>query len=272
MRYLKTYKIFESGYKKIEDTQVEEITQTIKDILLPVSDLGYSISVTDNTPDEFIIRVVTYVDKSLQLSDVKEDFIRMVDYLESLGFNQIDALYVIDGRTFAWPTDLKTRRQQDSQVRTKFSEFIEMDGAYFRNLLFHVKVKESGVSESKLFESVDELIISDIISTISDSEIANYTITGDQVIIGIGDEDKIYNPDGSQPEDLRDISSYESDLMHLNSYLEEMGYVLSDAQIWEKSTTHTYSDKATIYDFSRFIDFIKKNKIIYCDIMWKKKV
>jgi len=146
MRYLKTYKIFESVYKRIEDSisQVEEITQTIKDILLPVSDLGYSISVTDNTtnsgpfyksPDEFIIRVVSYGDKSLQLSDVKEDFIRMVDYLESLGFNQIDALYVIDGR-------------HNSQVRTKFSEFIKMDGVYFRNLLFNVKIKESSVSES----------------------------------------------------------------------------------------------------------------------------
>jgi hypothetical protein len=127
-------------------------------------------------------------------------------------------------------------------------------------------------SYKKLFESVDELLISDIISSISDNEIANYTINGDQVIIGIGDEDKIYNPDGSQSEDLRDISSYESDLIHLNSYLEEMGYVLSDVQIWERSSTHIYSDKSTIYDFSRFIDFIKKNKIIYCDIMWKKKV
>jgi hypothetical protein len=151
MKYLKTYKIFESGYKKIEDSisQVEEITQTIKDILLPVSDLGYSISVTDNTtnsgpfyksPDEFIIRVVSYGDKSLQLSDVKEDFIRMVDYLESLGFNQIDALYVIDGQP---------------QVRTKFSEFIKMDGVYFRNLLFNVKIKESSVSES--FSDSDSL-------------------------------------------------------------------------------------------------------------------
>lgn len=125
-------------------------------------------------------------------------------------------------------------------------------------------------SYKKLFESVDDMIISDILSSISDTEIANHTITADQVIIGIGDEDKIYNSDGTHPEDLRDISSYESDLIHLNSYLEEMGYVLSDAQIWEKSTTHPYSDKATIYDFSRFIDFIKKNKIIYCDVMWKK--
>lgn len=138
--------IKESVYKRIEDNiaQVEEITQTIKDILLPVSDLGYNISVTDNTtnsgpfyksPNEFIVRVVSYGDKSLQLTDVKEDFIRMVDYLESLGFNQIDALYVTDGR-------------YNSQVRTKFSEFIKMDDVSFRNLLFSVMIKESGVLES----------------------------------------------------------------------------------------------------------------------------
>lgn len=122
----------------------------------------------------------------------------------------------------------------------------------------------------KLFESVDEMTISDILSSISDSEIVGYTITGDQVIIGIGDEDKIYNPNGSQSEDSIDISQYESDLIHLNSYLEEMGFKIKNVAIWEKSSMHSYSDKVMKYDFDSFVSFIKSNRIIYCDIMWEK--
>lgn len=148
MKHLKTYNIFESVYKpqilqtrieSIEDniSQVEEITQTIKDILLPISDMGYNISVTDNTynsgplyksPDEFTIRVVSYVDKPLEITDdIKDEFIRMVDYLESLGFNSFEALCVTTG----------------SQARVEFSKFINQiskDSYIFRNLLFVVKI------------------------------------------------------------------------------------------------------------------------------------
>lgn len=53
MKYLNSYKLFESTQERVADKiiEVEEIKQTIKDILLPVSDLGYDISVTDNTLD-----------------------------------------------------------------------------------------------------------------------------------------------------------------------------------------------------------------------------
>ena len=44
MRYIKSYKIFESE-------KVNVMLQTIKDILLPISDMGYNPSVVDNTVD-----------------------------------------------------------------------------------------------------------------------------------------------------------------------------------------------------------------------------
>lgn len=129
MKYLKKYKLFESK---------EDIIQTVKDILLPLSDLDYTISVTEtnlfhNRSKCFLpgltIRVVTYTDKPLVITDeIKEDFITMKDYLESEGFSSIEAKYV----------------RGDAQVKRKFDDFIKnMDlpdySNTLRNLLFTAK-------------------------------------------------------------------------------------------------------------------------------------
>jgi hypothetical protein len=133
MRYLKSYKIFEENisYDK------EYIKKTLQDILLPISDLDYSISINDCpiseidettqkvflVGHELVIRVVTYSDKPLALTDeIKNEFITMKDYLESEGFNSIVVKYVIDS-------------EQNSE---EFSEFIKTNDV-IRNLLFVAK-------------------------------------------------------------------------------------------------------------------------------------
>jgi hypothetical protein len=145
MKYLKKYKIFESK---------EDIIQTIKDILLPLSDLDYTISVTQNNlyrgdfnidsliGYEFIIRIVRYTDKPLVVTDeIKEDFITMNDYLESEGFTSIKAHYVRELFT----------NSADSQIQENFVDFIKSIESWtstkfpyrFRNLLFSTKKIES---------------------------------------------------------------------------------------------------------------------------------
>ena len=137
MKWIKTYKIFESK---------EDIIQTVKDILLPISDLDYSISVTKsplyhqdfNTDSligyELVIRVVTYIDKPLVITDdIKQDFITMKEYLESEGFSSIEALYVRTGSSY---TDLGTKH---NQMKVDFNEFISMEDCELRNLLFVAK-------------------------------------------------------------------------------------------------------------------------------------
>jgi len=48
MNYLTKYKLFEnSNYDNIK-SNIVEITQTVKEILLSISDMGYEIVVTDN--------------------------------------------------------------------------------------------------------------------------------------------------------------------------------------------------------------------------------
>ena len=75
-----------------------DIIQNVKDILLPISDMGYDISVTEDNP-ELIIRVVSWGDKPLLITgDVKEEFIRMRDYLQSEGYNSIEAKFYLENR------------------------------------------------------------------------------------------------------------------------------------------------------------------------------
>jgi hypothetical protein len=93
MRYLKRFSetLDES---LINEWNTNDIIQTIKDILLPISDMGYEISVVLDDELGLIIRVVSWGDKPLLITDeVKEEFIRMKDYLQSEGYNSIQALY-----------------------------------------------------------------------------------------------------------------------------------------------------------------------------------
>jgi hypothetical protein len=116
MKYLKSFN--ESG-----KDQIEEIKQTIKDILIPISDKGYEIVVKDDVDlnGEFIgtiiIKVVDYKETPLKITDeVKDEFIRMNDYLESEGFNSIKAIYIGDASVYDY-----------ERGRVDFSKFISIN-------------------------------------------------------------------------------------------------------------------------------------------------
>jgi hypothetical protein len=85
MRYLKR---FNENFVHL----YEEIKETIEDILIPISDMGYKIetwSPIESTLSNYYIniKVVSFGERQLKMNDeVKDEFIRMNDYLESLGF------------------------------------------------------------------------------------------------------------------------------------------------------------------------------------------
>ena len=123
MKHLKTYKIFESS---------DDIKQVIKDILLPISDLGYDISVNGDD-SELVIRVVIWGDEPLLITDeVKDEFIRMKDYLKSEGYNSIKAKFYLNDR---------------SQDEKEFDDFININSITshlpLANLLFVAKKETS---------------------------------------------------------------------------------------------------------------------------------
>ena len=79
--------------KRFNESNTDDVIENVKDILLPINDMGYEISVTEYRY-ELAIRVVSWTDKTLWITDeVKEEFIRMKDYLQSEGYNSIEALY-----------------------------------------------------------------------------------------------------------------------------------------------------------------------------------
>lgn len=132
-------------YKTNESTEESEskeyIIQTVKDILLPISDMGYDISVDSRFVSgsflnfELIIRVVSYSEPILKMDDeVKDEFIRMFDYLESEGFSSIEAIC-----QFIVPNYSQRHSIFRPQMKIDFNEFINMEDYELRNLLFVAK-------------------------------------------------------------------------------------------------------------------------------------
>jgi hypothetical protein len=95
MKYLKRFSetLDESSSN---ESHTDDVVENIKDILLPINDMGYDINVNHYIGDtiQLIIRVVTYIDKPLSITDeVKDEFMRLGDYLQSEGYNSIEAQY-----------------------------------------------------------------------------------------------------------------------------------------------------------------------------------
>lgn len=106
MKYLKRFS--ETLNESSSNESHTDIIQNVKDILLPINDMGYDISVTgqqwfhyqQNHIIQLTIRVVSWTDEPLLMTDeVKEEFIRMKDYLQSEGYYSIIAFSYIDNHS-----------------------------------------------------------------------------------------------------------------------------------------------------------------------------
>jgi hypothetical protein len=135
MRYLQSKSVFEHYLKRFNESNTNDIIQTIKDILLPISDMGHDISIIEDDKDnftQFVIRVVSWGEQSLLITDeVKEEFIRMKDYLESEGYNSIEVLYHL-----ATPGAISSR---DIKGFDDFMKYESWQGVKIQNLLFVAK-------------------------------------------------------------------------------------------------------------------------------------
>jgi hypothetical protein len=129
MKYLKRFN------ESVDKSNIDEIKQTIREILLPISDMGYEISVVDDVDFNgeltcLNIRVVRYTDPTLKMNDeVEDEFIRMKEYLELSGFNLVDVLYVREGDNYQFTED--------------FNDFIILEEVELKNLVFVAKENES---------------------------------------------------------------------------------------------------------------------------------
>ena len=138
--------------KRFNESNTEELIENIKDILLPLSDMGYDISVTEDNRnlrnnalfpkiDTLIIYIVSCVkelgsDSSLNITDdVKEEFIRMKDYLQSKGYNSIIVSF-LKCRLLKDKTEDEIRlirlrgKHVESIEEEQFDDFINTDTNY----------------------------------------------------------------------------------------------------------------------------------------------
>lgn len=109
----------------VNELNIGDVIKTIRDILLPIADMGYDIGIDTGTvvKGTLIIRIVRYGDPLLELNDeVKDEFIRMNDYLEDLG-GRVKALYI-------------TEDYDAGRLDVPFNDFIKVEDCKLRNLLF----------------------------------------------------------------------------------------------------------------------------------------
>lgn len=114
----------------VNELNIEDVIKTIRDILLPIADIGYDIGIDTGTvvKGTLIIRIVRYGDPLLELNDeVKDEFIRMNDYLEDLG-GRVKALYIPESASYH---DYDAGRRD-----VPFNDFIEVEDCKLKNLLF----------------------------------------------------------------------------------------------------------------------------------------
>jgi hypothetical protein len=114
----------------VNELNIEDVIKTIRDILLPIADMGYDIGIDTGTvvKGTLIIRVVRYGDPLLELNDeVKDEFIRMNDYLEDLG-GRVKALYI--------PESASYHDNNAGRLDVPFNDFIKVEDCKLRNLLF----------------------------------------------------------------------------------------------------------------------------------------
>jgi hypothetical protein len=114
----------------VSELNIEDVIKTIKDILLPIADMGFEIGIDTGTvvKGTLIIRIVRYGDPLLELNDeVKDEFIRMNDYLEDLG-GRVKALYI--------PESASYHDNNAGRLDVPFNDFIKVEDCKLRNLLF----------------------------------------------------------------------------------------------------------------------------------------
>lgn len=163
MKYLKLFESWQkrddgSVYWKQEDNPwdyTEQMIETLKELLLPIRDLGYKPYIQDDTvnsgpifkePSEIIIRILTYLDKEpLEITeDIIYDFDRINDYLESEGFQMsVKGVTVFNANIeLSYETFINKYLNNGLSIKS------------FRNLLFVAKRKDKYVLENVEYDNI----------------------------------------------------------------------------------------------------------------------
>jgi len=133
MKHIKEYKIFES----IEE--MNDIKLTLEEILLDLNDIGFETEVYINyklSGDGYIMRIyVKLPGKTFKIDIIKETFLRIEDYLSSIGECEFD--YQIDGyQTYDFDLD-------DSRRAISISDLLYFNEYNINEMEFITTIKKT---------------------------------------------------------------------------------------------------------------------------------
>lgn len=265
MKYLNTYKIFESSKEKEDNSfgYTEQMLNVLKDMLLPIRDLGYNSYIQDNT-ENWVIRILTYLEKKTFTvnEDVLYDFDRIVYYLESENYS----VFVKGVTVF----NAKIEMGYDTFKNNYLNKGLSIKS--FTNLYFVATKKEDSLFENVNYENILQ-DIEDILLPIKDLGYNNIKAKlvkdyEDFIFINVVDYD-------NKPLIFNEDIEYEID--RLNEYLIENKFkikevyfkkVESDGRIFNRGTRDMLN--LSYFDF----DYLKKTfmneKLAYLSFEIKK--
>lgn len=281
MKYLSNYKLFESWQKRDDGSvywknepkpwdYTEQMIETLKDLLLPIRDLGYKPYIQDDTvnsgpifkePSEIIIRILTYLDKEpLEITeDIIHDFDRINGYLESEGFQM----------------SVKGVTVFNANIELSYETFINkyinngLSIKSFRNLLFVAKKRE--INEAFTYREVIE-DIKDILSPIGDlgynietSLIKDYEYFIFINIINYENEPLLFNEDVVEEFD-RLYEYLTQNRIQINSVYYKK--VEPDGRIFNRGTRDMLN--LSYFDFDYLKKFLMNGKLAYLSFELKK--
>ena len=133
MKHINEYKIFES----IEE--MNDIKLTLEEILLVLNDIGFETEVYINyklSGDGYIMRIyVKLPGKTFKIDIIKETFLRIEDYLSSIGECEFD--YQIDGyQTYDFDLD-------DSRRAISISDLLYFNEYNINEMEFITTIKKT---------------------------------------------------------------------------------------------------------------------------------
>jgi hypothetical protein len=280
VKYLKLFESWQkrddgSVYWKQEDNPwdyTEQMIETLKELLLPIRDLGYKPYIQDDTvnsgpifkePSEIIIRILTYLDKEpLEITeDIIYDFDRINDYLESEGFQMsVKGVTVFNANIeLSYETFINKYLNNGLSIKS------------FRNLLFVAKRKDKYVLENveydNILQDIDDILlpIRDLGYNIETSLIKDYEYFIFINIIDYDNEPLIFSEDVVEEFD-RLYEYLTQNRIQINSVYYKK--VEPDGRIFNRGTRDMLN--LSYFSFDYLKNFLMNEKLAYLSFELKK--
>ena len=123
MKYINTYKLFESGYSESEITDIKRIIEYLYDIFQELIDKGIFVSIKLTALSRFVCHIGTYKQADfINYVDIVDYINSAIDYMRSVGYNIDDGTCLYDDSGWPLITDTFMKIHNGNFIDTKFTD------------------------------------------------------------------------------------------------------------------------------------------------------